>query len=113
MTETLKERRNLRDLQQDEEEQARQMASAFIELKPKASNGQLVAGTLAETMAATARWGNQLSSADVEELTRDSSLARHASLVRHLQNKFAIVSHSLSFTLQKNFGATEAIFINF
>ncbi|KAF3439614.1 hypothetical protein FNV43_RR17892 [Rhamnella rubrinervis] len=95
VTKTLKERRNLRDLQQDEEEQARQMASAFIELKPKASSGQLVAGTLAETMAATARWGNQLSSADVEELTRDSTLARHASLVRHLQKKFAIAKGKL------------------
>lgn len=102
MTETLKERRNIRDLQQDEEEQAREMASAIVELKTKAPNGQLVAGTLAETMAATARWGNQhKSSADVEEMIRDSTLARHTSLIRHLQNKFAIVSHLQSFSFPK------------
>lgn len=95
VTDTLKERRKLRDLQQDEEEQARKlaMASASIMLKAKASSGQLVAGTLAETMAATARWGNQLTSIDVEKMMRDSTLSRHASLVKHLQNKFALVSN--------------------
>ncbi|XP_024931578.3 CRM-domain containing factor CFM3, chloroplastic/mitochondrial [Ziziphus jujuba] len=97
VTEALRERRNLRDLQQDEEEQARKLASASdsIELKTKASSGQLVAGTLAETVAATARWGNQLTSLDVEKMLRDSTLSRHASLIKHLQNKLALAKGKL------------------
>lgn len=92
VTGVLKERRKLRDLQQDEEEQARQMASDFVESKPEASKGQLVAGTLAETLAATTRWRNQLTIDKVEKMKRDSTLARHASFVRHLEKKLALVS---------------------
>ncbi|PON35204.1 RNA-binding, CRM domain containing protein, partial [Trema orientale] len=90
VTEALKERRKLRDLQQDEEEQARQIAPAFIESKTKASTDQLVAGTLAETMAATARWGNQPSNADIKEMIKDPTLARRASILRHLEKKLAL-----------------------
>ena len=92
VTGVLKERRELRDLQQDEEEQARQMTSHYIESKPEVSNGQLVAGTLAETIAATTRWRNQLTIEDVNKMTRDSDLAKRASLVRHLEKKLALVS---------------------
>lgn len=92
VTKTLKERRQIRDRQQDEEERARQTASAFIESKVKTSD-QLVAGTLAETKAATAHWGNQHTSIDVEKMMRDSTLAKRASLVRHLENKLSLVSH--------------------
>ncbi|XP_068337249.1 CRM-domain containing factor CFM3, chloroplastic/mitochondrial-like isoform X2 [Pyrus communis] len=95
VTGVLKERRKLRDLQQDEEEQARQMASDFVESKPEASKGQLVAGTLAETLAATTRWRNQLTIDKVEKMTRDSTLARHASLVRHLEKKLALAKGKL------------------
>lgn len=89
---SLKERRKLRDLQQDEEEKVRQMAPAFIQSKSQACINQLVAGTLAETMAATARWGNQQSPVDVEKMMKDSTLARHASIIRHLERKLALVS---------------------
>ncbi|XP_061966160.1 CRM-domain containing factor CFM3, chloroplastic/mitochondrial [Populus nigra] len=89
INETLKERRKLAFLYQDEEDQARQMTSAFIGSSVKATKGPLVAGTLVETVAAISRWGNQPSSEDVEEMIRDSSLARHASLVKHLENKLA------------------------
>lgn len=95
VTETLKERRKLRDLQQNEEELARQMASASIESKAKASKGPLVAGTLAETVAATSRWGNQPSSEDIQKMIRDSALNRHAMLVRYLQNKLALAKGRL------------------
>ncbi|KAL0283910.1 UNVERIFIED_CONTAM: CRM-domain containing factor CFM3A, chloroplastic/mitochondrial [Sesamum angustifolium] len=43
-------------LQQDEEEQARERAATLIDPKAKASKRPLVAGTLAETIAATSRW---------------------------------------------------------
>jgi len=91
VTEALKERQKQTDLQQDEEDQARQRASALI--KPKAK-----AGTLAETMAATSRWGNQPSSEDVQKMIRDSALTRHALLVRYLQNKLALVSYKIPFS---------------
>lgn len=90
--EALKERSKLTYIQQDEEEQARQVASAFIESKVKASKGPLVAGTLAETVAATSHWGKQPSSDDVEEMMRDSTLTRHVSLLRYLEKKLVIVS---------------------
>lgn len=89
INETLKERRKLAFLYQDEEDQARQMTPALIGSSVKTTKGPLVAGTLVETVAAISRWGNQPSSEDVEEMIRDSALARHASLVKHLENKLA------------------------
>lgn len=103
VTGALKERRELRDLQQDEEEQARKMTSDYIESRSKASNGQLVAGTLAETMAATTRWRNQLTIEDVDKMTRDSTLAKRASLVRHLEKKLALVSQKSNLSQYCNF----------
>lgn len=92
VSETLKERLKVTDIWQDEEERARQLALALTESKPKASRGPLVAGTLAETVAASSRWGNQPSAIDVEEMMRDSTVARHASLVQHLEKKLTLVS---------------------
>lgn len=94
VTEALKERRKLADLQQDMEDQARQSAQALIESKAKASKGPLVAGTFAETMAATSRWGNQPTNEDVQKMISDSALTRHALLVRYLQRKLALVSYN-------------------
>ena len=93
VTKALKERKKLTDLQQNVEERAREMASASIVSKAKASKGPLVAGTLAETIAATSRWGNQPSSEDVQKMIKDSALTRHALLVKYLQNKLSIVSY--------------------
>ena len=94
VVESLKERKKLRDHQQDEEERVRQIAPAFIHSKSQACIDQLVAGTLAETMAATARWGNQPSTVDVEKMMKDSTLARHASISRNLERKLALVSRN-------------------
>lgn len=98
VTEALKERQKQTDLQQDEEDQARKRASALIESKAEGSKGPLVAGTLAETMAATSRWGNQPSSEDVQKMIRDSALTRHALLVSYLQKKLALVSYKIPFS---------------
>ncbi|XP_042051021.1 CRM-domain containing factor CFM3, chloroplastic/mitochondrial-like [Salvia splendens] len=75
--------------QQDEEELARQGAAALIESNSKASKQQLVAGTLAETVAATSRWGNQPNDAEKEKMFRDAAIARQAALVESLQKKLA------------------------
>ncbi|CAL1413992.1 unnamed protein product [Linum trigynum] len=89
--ETLKERQKLSYLQNVEEELVRQMAPLnIITTKVPA-----VAGTLAETVAATSRWGKQPSNEDVKEMMRDSAVARISSLLKHLQNKFATANGKL------------------
>lgn len=81
----------LTNLQQNEEEQARQLASSLVSSNSKDSKCSLLAGTLAETLAATSRWGNVPSSEDVEQRMRESSLNKHESFVRSLQKKLAVV----------------------
>lgn len=95
VVEALKERAKLADVQADEEDQARQRASAAIDSKLKASKSPLVAGTLTETLAATSRWENELSSKDVEQMRRDESLNNHASLLKYLEKKLALVSYKI------------------
>ncbi|GMI97805.1 hypothetical protein like AT4G29750 [Hibiscus trionum] len=87
VTETLKEMQKTRNLRQEEEEEARGRALALVGSNVKASTLPLVAGTLAETTAATSRWGHQPSPDEVEEMKRNSALAQQASLVRHLEKK--------------------------
>ncbi|XP_057765932.1 CRM-domain containing factor CFM3, chloroplastic/mitochondrial [Salvia miltiorrhiza] len=90
--------------QQDEEEQARHRAAALIDPKLKASRQQLVAGTLAETVAATSRWGKQPNSAETEKMFRDAAIARQSSLVESLQRKLALAKGKIrnaEKTLQK------------
>ncbi|XP_037493030.1 CRM-domain containing factor CFM3, chloroplastic/mitochondrial isoform X1 [Jatropha curcas] len=93
--ETLRERRKLTYLKQDEEEKARNMASAFVDSNSKTIKGPLVAGTLAETVAATSHWRIQSGSKDVEEMLRNAALAKSASLVKHLENKLALAKGKL------------------
>ncbi|XP_002514120.3 CRM-domain containing factor CFM3, chloroplastic/mitochondrial isoform X1 [Ricinus communis] len=92
---TLKERKKLTYLKQDEEEQARQMALASVESSAKTSKVPLVAGTLAETVAATSHWRDQRGSPDIDEMLREAVLAKRASLVKHLENKLALAKGKL------------------
>ncbi|KAJ4952641.1 hypothetical protein NE237_029473 [Protea cynaroides] len=85
--EALLEREKLTELHQDEEEQARQKVLQLIVSNVKAARGPLVAGSLAESMAADARWANLSSSEEMEKMMKDAALARHASLVRYLEKK--------------------------
>ncbi|CAN0901292.1 CRM-domain containing factor CFM3, chloroplastic/mitochondrial [Linum grandiflorum] len=89
--ETLKERQKLNLLQHAEEEQVRKMAPSNI----KTTQLPPVAGTLAETVAATSRWGKQPSREDIEEMMRGSHVARISSLLKYLQNKLAIANGKL------------------
>ncbi|KAH1057058.1 hypothetical protein J1N35_035123 [Gossypium stocksii] len=89
VTNTLKEMQKSRNLRQEEEEEARGRALALVGSNVKASTLPLVAGTLAETTAATSRWGHQPSPDEVEEMKRNSALTQQASLVRHLEKKLA------------------------
>ncbi|XAR67155.1 hypothetical protein NMG60_11013610 [Bertholletia excelsa] len=90
LTKTLIEAEKRTALQHDEEEQARRNALMLIQSNSNNVKCPLVAGTLAETMAASLRWGNQPCSEDLEKMKRDSALARHASLVRYLEKKLAL-----------------------
>ncbi|XVF35032.1 hypothetical protein REPUB_Repub18cG0110200 [Reevesia pubescens] len=89
VTKTLKEWQKSRNLQQEEEEKARESALALVGSNSKASKLPLVAGTLAETNAATSRWGLQPSHDDMEEMRRNSALTQQASVVRYLEKKLA------------------------
>ncbi|XVF88765.1 hypothetical protein PTKIN_Ptkin19aG0077900 [Pterospermum kingtungense] len=95
VTKTLTEWQKSRNLQQEEEEKARERALALVGSKTKASKLPLVAGTLAETTAATSRWGHQPSPDEVEEMKRNSALTQQASLVRHLEKKLALAKGKL------------------
>lgn len=95
ITEALQERRKLADLRQDVEEQVRQAASPTVEFKVKASNAPLVAGTLAETIAATSRWGSHRSGQDIESMREDSTLAKLESLIEYHEKKLALVSNKM------------------
>ncbi|KAI3979432.1 hypothetical protein MKX01_001624 [Papaver californicum] len=87
ITNALVEREKLAELNQDEEEQARSRASSLIVSKSKVSQNPLVAGTLAESLAANSRWANQPSSKEMEEMKRNLALAKHTSLVKYLEKK--------------------------
>ncbi|KAL7589479.1 hypothetical protein Lser_V15G38860 [Lactuca serriola] len=91
VTKTLIEAQDIRTNRQEDEDKAREKALTFIDLTHKNSvKGPLVAGTLAETMAATSRWGSERSREEIEKMRRDSAVARHASLVRLLEKKLAL-----------------------
>lgn len=87
LKEALLERKKLSKHQQDEEEKARMKASESLVFNAQTARGPFVAGTLAETMEATSRWGNQPTSEEREKMMRDETLAKHASLVRCLVRK--------------------------
>ncbi|KAM7509678.1 hypothetical protein LguiA_020131 [Lonicera macranthoides] len=92
VTNKLVEAKDKAALLQDMEDQARQIASTLIDSNVKTDDGPLVAGTLAETLAATSRWANQPSSEERDEMMRERALARHASLVRYLEKKLALAN---------------------
>lgn len=94
ITDALTEREKLTLLQQDEEEKARQSASPINGSNGKASRVPLLAGTLAETRAATTNWGHQPSREEVENMMRGSALSRLASLIKHHEKKLALVSYN-------------------
>ncbi|XP_055825029.1 CRM-domain containing factor CFM3, chloroplastic/mitochondrial isoform X2 [Solanum dulcamara] len=90
VTEALVEAERKNVFLQDQEEQARQREATPIYSDTRAPKRPLVAGTLSETMAATSRWGNQPSIEEREKMMRDAAVARHASLVKYLEEKLAL-----------------------
>ncbi|XP_027070628.2 CRM-domain containing factor CFM3, chloroplastic/mitochondrial [Coffea arabica] len=113
VTQALVEKERETVLQQDEEEIARQRALALIASNVKVAERPLVAGTLSETKAATLRWNNQATGEDLEKMMRDSAVAKHAALVKSLENKLAIAKGKITkaekavLKVQENFEPAE------
>lgn len=51
-----------------------------------------LAGTLAEFYEAQARWGREISPEEREQMIKKDSMAKHARLVKRIENKLAVVS---------------------
>ncbi|KAJ8536015.1 hypothetical protein K7X08_034416 [Anisodus acutangulus] len=83
----LAERQELTKQIQDVEEQTR---SRPVEVAPSATDGQDVAGTLAEFYEAQARWGREISAEERERLLKEAAMAKMARVVRRLEHKFEI-----------------------
>nr|GLL39978.1 CRM-domain containing factor CFM3, chloroplastic/mitochondrial [Ipomoea trifida] len=95
VTEALKEAETRNTLQQEQEEQARQAAATSIVSNHRAAKRPLVAGTLAETIAATSRWANPPSNQEIEKMMKDAAEARRATLIRFLEHKLALANRKV------------------
>ncbi|XP_060205565.1 CRM-domain containing factor CFM3, chloroplastic/mitochondrial [Lycium barbarum] len=83
----LSERQELTKQIQDVEEQTR---SGPAEVAPLATDGQAVAGTLAEFYEAQARWGREISAEERERMLKEADMAKTARVVKRLEHKFEI-----------------------
>ncbi|CAH9143386.1 unnamed protein product [Cuscuta epithymum] len=93
VTEALKEAESRNALQQEEEEEARKVASNSIFASCRDVKRPFIAGTLAETVAATTHWATQpISVQEREKMMKDAAEARHASLIRFLEQKLAFAN---------------------
>ncbi|EOA28459.1 hypothetical protein CARUB_v10024668mg [Capsella rubella] len=88
VAEALTERqKEITEVLQTKEDQAREMASTRVTLtsQGKSPKTQLLAGTLAETIAASSRWAPDASTVDIEELKRESASIKRTALIRDLE----------------------------
>lgn len=97
VSEALRERqKEITEVLQNKEDQLRETASARVTLvsqgKPTRKKTPLLAGTLAETIAASSRWAPDASSVDVEELKREAASIKRAALIRDLDLRLLYVS---------------------
>ncbi|KAL2338727.1 hypothetical protein Fmac_013173 [Flemingia macrophylla] len=90
VTNTLNERQKLTFHQQEEEEKARKIASSITVSNSKVSQVPLIAGTLAETRAATTNWGHQPSKQEIEKMIRDSAMNKLSALIKNHEKKLAL-----------------------
>ncbi|KAH9682238.1 CRM-domain containing factor CFM3A [Citrus sinensis] len=95
VTEALQERERLAKSLQDEEEQARLRASAFVLPSIETIEKSGTAGTLKETLDANSRWGKRLDDSHKENLVREAEVRRHAYLVQKLEKKLARAERKL------------------
>ncbi|XP_010548668.1 PREDICTED: CRM-domain containing factor CFM3, chloroplastic/mitochondrial isoform X2 [Tarenaya hassleriana] len=88
VAEALTERQNeLTEVLQTEEDRARELAGIRVTSSQAKSSKipKMIAGTLAETIAATSRWAPEPSSVDIDKLKRESAAIKRASIIRDLE----------------------------
>ncbi|PHT47171.1 hypothetical protein CQW23_11379 [Capsicum baccatum] len=83
----LAERQELTKQIQDVEEKTR---SGPAEVAPSTTDGQAVAGTLAEFYEAQARWGREISAEERERMLKEAAMAKTARVVKRLEHKYEI-----------------------
>ncbi|VVA99682.1 unnamed protein product [Arabis nemorensis] len=89
--------KEITEVLQTKEDQVREMASTRVTLtsQVKSPKTQLLAGTLAETIAASSRWAPEASSVDIEELKRESASIKRAALIRDLDLRLLCAKQKL------------------
>ncbi|XP_009137866.1 CRM-domain containing factor CFM3, chloroplastic/mitochondrial [Brassica rapa] len=98
VSEALRERqKEITEVLQNKEDQLRETASARVTpvSQGKGIKTPLLAGTLAETIAASSRWAPEASSVDVEELKRESASIKRAALIRDLDLRLLYAKQKL------------------
>ncbi|KAF8051787.1 hypothetical protein N665_1665s0004 [Sinapis alba] len=98
VSEALTERqKEITEVLQTKEDQLRETASTRVTLisQSKPPKTPLLAGTLAETIAASSRWAPEASSIDVEELKRESASIKRAALIRDLDLRLLYAKQKL------------------
>ncbi|KAL0660019.1 hypothetical protein Bca4012_080604 [Brassica carinata] len=101
VSEALRERqKEITEVLQNKEDQLRETASARVTLvsQGKRIKTPLLAGTLAETIAASSRWAPDASSVDVEELKREAASIKRAALIRDLDLRLLYAKQKLKKT---------------
>lgn len=92
VAQALLEKERLAKTLQDEEEQARSRATAMVIPKVEINDEFGTAGSLEETLDASARWGKTMDNRDKVRVMREAEMLKHANLVRKLERKLAFVS---------------------
>ncbi|CAN8230053.1 unnamed protein product [Cochlearia groenlandica] len=98
VSEALTERRKeITEVLQAKEDQVREMASTRVTLtlQENPRKTQLLAGTLAETIAASSKWAPEASSVDIEALKRESASIKRAALIRDLDLRLRYAKQKL------------------
>lgn len=98
VAEALMEKERLARSFEDEEEQARLRASAYLTPSIVETDESGMAGTLKETLDADSKWGKRLDDSYKQKVMEEAEVLRHAELVRKLESKLQLVS-SLSSSL--------------
>ncbi|KAF7145474.1 hypothetical protein RHSIM_Rhsim04G0190700 [Rhododendron simsii] len=95
VAEALLEKERLAKTLQDEEEQARLRATAMVIPKVEINDEFQTAGSLEETLDASARWGKTMDNRDKVKVMREAEMLKHANLVRKLESKLAFAERKL------------------
>lgn len=93
----LVEREALTKALQDEEERARVKASSAIPVvTEEAEAGHSIAGTLAESLEAKARWSKHIDSEELEKMKLTAAKARKDEIVRKLERRLALAQFKVA-----------------